>query len=169
MRFTGFLASFKRSWTVTIFPKTGCTVNTKLRSIHHFKGLNKGCVSYTGASYTHKITVTWFQWYIVIRGYVWYLCLKKLQNFEEIWIAISCLRPSSLVLRHCRIKMKLWLIRVDADSHAFENGRRNVLISYFLLLLAVGHQFNKVAAQEKNLSFNMFDWALAIFLQQWSE
>ena len=28
-----------------------------LRSKHHFKGLNKGCVLYTGASYTREITV----------------------------------------------------------------------------------------------------------------
>ena len=29
----------------------------KLRSIHHFKSLNKGCVLYTGASYTRETTV----------------------------------------------------------------------------------------------------------------
>ena len=28
-----------------------------LTSIHRFKGLNKGCVLYTGASYTREITV----------------------------------------------------------------------------------------------------------------
>ena len=38
-------------------PKRGCTLYKKLRSIHHFNGLNKGCVQCIGASYTHKITV----------------------------------------------------------------------------------------------------------------
>ena len=37
--------------------KRGCTLYTKLRSIHHFKGLNKGCVLCTSASYTRKIKV----------------------------------------------------------------------------------------------------------------
>ena len=55
--FTGFLALFMRSWFSSIFPKRGCTLYTKLLSLHHAKGLNKGCVLYTGASYTHKITI----------------------------------------------------------------------------------------------------------------
>ena len=50
IRFTGFLALFMRSWYPTIIPKRGCALYTKLRSIHHFKGLDKGCVLYTGAS-----------------------------------------------------------------------------------------------------------------------
>ena len=50
MRFTGFL-----------FPKRGCALYSELRSIHHFKGLNKGCVIYAGVSYTRKITVTRFE------------------------------------------------------------------------------------------------------------
>ena len=37
--------------------KGGCVLYTKLRSIHLFKGLNKGCVLYTGASYTRENTV----------------------------------------------------------------------------------------------------------------
>ena len=57
MRFTGFLALFMRSWYPTIISKRGCALYTKLRSIHHFKGLDKGCVLYTGASYTREITV----------------------------------------------------------------------------------------------------------------
>ena len=32
-----------------------CALYTKLRSIHHFKGLDKGCV--TGASYTREIVL----------------------------------------------------------------------------------------------------------------
>ena len=47
MRFTGFLALFMRSWYPTIIPKGGCALYTKLRSIHHFKGLGKGCILYT--------------------------------------------------------------------------------------------------------------------------
>ena len=57
MRFNGFLALFMRSWLLTIIPKRGCALYTKLRAIHHFKGLDKGCVLYTGASYTREITV----------------------------------------------------------------------------------------------------------------
>ena len=57
MLYTSFLALFMSSWTTTIFLKRGCALYTKLRSIHHFKGLNKGCVLYTGASYTREITV----------------------------------------------------------------------------------------------------------------
>ena len=63
MRFTGFLALFMRSWYPTIIPKRGCALYTKLRSIHHFKGLDKGCVLYTGASYTREITVMEFCFY----------------------------------------------------------------------------------------------------------
>ena len=37
--------------------KGGCVLYTKLRSIHLFNGLNKGCVLYTGASYTRENTV----------------------------------------------------------------------------------------------------------------
>ena len=47
-----------RSWLPTIIPKRGCALYTKLRAIHHFKGLDKGCVLYTGASYIREITVT---------------------------------------------------------------------------------------------------------------
>ena len=57
IRFTVFLALFMRSLYPTIIPKRGCALYTKLRSIHHFKGLDKGCVLYTGASYTREITV----------------------------------------------------------------------------------------------------------------
>ena len=57
MRFTGFLVLFMRRWFPTIISKRGCALYTKLRSIHHFKGLDKGCVLYTGASYTREITV----------------------------------------------------------------------------------------------------------------
>ena len=57
MRFTGFLALFVRNWFSTIFPNRGCALYRKLRSIHHFKGLDKGCVLYTGASCTCEITV----------------------------------------------------------------------------------------------------------------
>ena len=60
MRFTGFLALFMRSLFPTIIPKRGCALYTKLRSIHHFKGLDKGCVLYMGASYTREITVIRF-------------------------------------------------------------------------------------------------------------
>ena len=55
MRFTGFLVLFTRSWFSTIFPKRGCTLYIKLRSIHHFKGLDKRCVLYTVGSYTPKM------------------------------------------------------------------------------------------------------------------
>ena len=43
-----------------MFPKRGCALYAKLRSIHHFKGLNDGCVLHTGASYiyTREITVS---------------------------------------------------------------------------------------------------------------
>ena len=47
MRFTGFLVLFMRSWFPTIIRKRGCALYTKLRPIHHFKGLDKGCVLYT--------------------------------------------------------------------------------------------------------------------------
>ena len=66
MLYTGFLALFMSSWTATIFLKRGCALYTKLRSIHHFKGLNKGCVLYTGASNTREITVFiifWLRYY----------------------------------------------------------------------------------------------------------
>ena len=58
MRFTGFLALLMRSWFPTIIPKRGCALYTKLRPIHRFKDLDKGCVLYTGASYTREITVS---------------------------------------------------------------------------------------------------------------
>ena len=57
MGFTSFLAFFVRRLSVTMFPIRGCALYTKLKSIHHFNGLNKGRVLYTGASYTRKITV----------------------------------------------------------------------------------------------------------------
>ena len=57
VRFTCFLALIMSSSFSTIYPKRGCALYTKLRSIHHFKGLIKGCVLYTGASYTREITV----------------------------------------------------------------------------------------------------------------
>ena len=56
MLFTGFLVFFMRSGTAKIFPKSGCALYTKLRYIHHFQSLSKGCVLFRGASYTHEIT-----------------------------------------------------------------------------------------------------------------
>ena len=57
MCFTGFLVFVIRCQYSTISLKGGCALYTKLRSIHHFEGLNKECVLYTGASYTREITV----------------------------------------------------------------------------------------------------------------
>ena len=47
-----------RNW-----PTGGCVLYIKLRSIHPFKDLNKGCVLYTGASYTRKNTVFIYKWH----------------------------------------------------------------------------------------------------------
>ena len=83
MRFTGFLALLMRSWFPTIIPKRGCALYTKLRPIHRFKGLDKGCVLYMGASYTREITVIdffFFHWFLL-----WH-CLKILQYELFQWV-----------------------------------------------------------------------------------
>ena len=50
--------------------KGGCVLYTKLRSIHLFNGLNKGCVLYTGVSYTRE-NMVYIYIYIYIHIYIY--------------------------------------------------------------------------------------------------